>query len=220
MSDERLKKLNTKISGCTLCPRLVQFREMVPVRPQFRGEEHWRRPISGFGDPGAWLLILGLAPSAQGGNRTGRLFTGDGSGVFLMRTLYKAGFANHPTSEKRDDGLILKGCYLTAAVKCVPPDNRPTREEFTICRCYLDEELKLLRNLKCVLALGKLAFDCYQKILKEEGVISSLTPFKHGALVEGGHLPNLVGSYHPSPQNTQTGLLTDEMLIQLLKRLT
>lgn len=189
----------------------MAFRESVPARTSFAAQEHWRRPVPGFGDQDGSLLILGLAPSAVGGNRTGRIFTGDGTGVFLMKMLYLAGFASQPTSEHINDGLKLKKCYLTASVKCVPPKNLPTPQEFATCSQYLAEEFRLLKNLKVVLALGALATKSYTDFLKTDKVA-----FVHGKKYDFPGKPPLYCSYHPSPQNTNTGKLTEKMFLELL----
>lgn len=211
-------RLEEVISSCTLCPRLVSFRENVPPRAAFRSQEYWRRPLPGFGDPDAWLMVIGLAPAAHGGNRTGRLFTGDESARFLMQALHKTGFANHPTSTSRDDGLRLRGCYITAAVRCVPPDNRPTPQEFSNCRRYLQRELQLLTSLRSVLALGQLAFNAYRDSVRTKEHFLRGVKFMHGARVEFEERPWLYGSYHPSPRNTYTGKLTESMLVEVLER--
>lgn len=215
--DASFEALNNKIVVCTRCPRLVQFRQQVPFRKHYADEAGWRRPVSGYGDTKAWLLIVGLAPSVEGANRTGRIFTGDGSARFLIRALYKAGFATQPTSEQRDDGLKLKGCYLTPAVKCVPPQHHPLKEEFINCSSYFENEIFLLKSLRTVLALGKLAFDSYQNFLIRQGVLQKLHPFSHGATLKCPGWPTLFASYHPSPQNTNTGKLTEEMFLSLLR---
>ena len=173
------KKLNQCIVECRLCPRLVHYRETVPVRLAFADEEHWRRPVTGFGDPKAWLVLVGLAPSAQGGNRTGRIFTGDGSARFLIKALHKAGLANQPTSMSADDGLALLGCYMTAAVKCVPPKNRPLPSEIACCRPYLQAELALLKEATTLLALGKVAFDTLLSFAKSQGCYTQGMIFEH-----------------------------------------
>lgn len=214
-----LEVLNKEIVDCRLCPRLVEYRENVPPRASFRDQKYWRRPIPGFGDPDAWMLILGLAPAAHGGNRTGRIFTGDESGRFLMGALFKEGFANQANSDSREDGLILKGCYMTAAVKCVPPQNKPNPEERLNCSRYYLDELGLLHNLKCILALGKLAFDAYKFAVKARGLNSSNLTFKHGARYQIKGMPDIYASYHPSPQNTYTGLFTEKMLCSLLRKI-
>lgn len=208
------KLLNEEIIGCRLCPRLVQFRENAPSRSPYPETTYWRKPVPGFGDPKAWLLIIGLAPAPQGGNRTGRIFTGDKTAQFLMKALYRHGFANHPFSESTADGLILTGCYLTAAVKCVPPLNRPIRQEVLNCSRYSIRELQFLTQLTSVLALGKLAFDAYVHDTIKQKVIQ---PFKHGGIYPMEGFPRLYASYHPSPQNTNTGKLTETMFDELLQ---
>lgn len=174
-----LRTLNQTIIHCRLCPRLVAYRESVPPRASFKDQIYWRKPIPGFGDPNAWLLLLGLAPAAHGGNRTGRVFTGDESGRFLFQQLYDEGFANQPNSDHRDDGLELTGCYLTASVKCAPPQNKPLPSECLNCSQYLDQELLLLKNLKAVVALGRLAFDAYKKQMKQRGFNTTGMTFGH-----------------------------------------
>lgn len=211
--------LNTKIINCHRCPRLVHYRENVPPRASFKEQTYWRKPLPGFGDPNARLLLTGLAPAAHGGNRTGRIFTGDESGKFLFNALYKTGFANQPTSEFVGDGLQLHDCYITAAVKCAPPENKPTKEEFHNCSGYYENELFLLKNLQCLLALGKLAFDAYLAYAKTKGSSVKGIQFSHGARFEIEGLPVLYASYHPSQQNTFTKLLTPEMLIDLLHQI-
>jgi uracil-DNA glycosylase family 4 len=209
------KTLNGCVTECRLCPRLVKFRENVPEKKQFAGQTYWRRPVPGFGDPDAYLLILGLAPSAQGGNRTGRIFTGDESARFLFQALHKEGFANQPTSTSIDDGLKLHGCYMTAAVKCVPPANRPTPLEEKHCFPYLVNEFALLKKVTAVLALGGIAFKEYLRYVKARGSHR----FRHGEkhLIEG--FPTVYTSYHPSPQNTNTGKLNLSMLCNVLKQI-
>jgi uracil-DNA glycosylase family 4 len=184
----------------------------------FRSETYWGRPVPGFGDPAAKLLILGLAPAAHGANRTGRMFTGDGprgAGDFLMSALHRAGLASRPRSERGDDGLVLSGAYLTAVVRCAPPGNRPLREEIASCLPFLVEELGILGDVRAVLALGRVAFDGYLRALElMDVVVPRPRPrFAHGAIYELGEgLPVLVASYHPSRQNTQPGRLTAAML--------
>jgi uracil-DNA glycosylase family 4 len=213
----QLRRLGETIAACRLCPRLVSFRESVPERAAFRGQEYWRRPLTGFGDPDAWLMVIGLAPAAHGGNRTGRVFTGDESAKFLMRALHRAGFASQPTSLSRDDGLRLEGCYITAAVRCVPPDNRPSPAEFANCSRYLDREFELLTNLRAVLALGQLAFKAYLGYARSRGHGVGGVRFSHGSRVEFRGIPSLYGSYHPSPRNTYTGKLSQSMLVEVLE---
>lgn len=214
--------LNNEIVACRKCPRLVKYREEIArvKRRAFREWEYWGKAVPGFGDPKARLFILGLAPAAHGANRTGRVFTGDRSGDFLYAALHKAGFANQPTSLHREDGLKLKNAYIAAAVRCAPPANKPLPEEILNCRPYLERELGILRP-RVVLALGKIAWDAYLEILKQEGKIASRAKFVfgHGAeerpVADG---PVLVGVYHPSQQNTQTGKVTAAMYAKVLKR--
>jgi len=218
-----LRVLNQEIIACRKCPRLVVYREKVAQekRRAFRDWTYWGRPVPGFGDPNAQLLILGLAPAAHGGNRTGRVFTGDRSGDFLFAALYKAGFANQPTSVRRDDGLELKNAYVAATIRCAPPANKPLPSEIANCRDYLLRELEILQP-RAVLALGKIAWDAYLEILKQRSAIASRAayPFAHGAQAQ---LPApaalLFGVYHPSQQNTQTGRLTPAMYTQVFRRI-
>ncbi len=195
----------------------MEYRERVAQekRYAFRAEEYWGRPVPSFGDPRARLLVVGLAPAAHGGNRTGRVFTGDRSGDFLFSSLYRTGFANQPTSVSRDDGLELRDAYVTAAVRCAPPDNKPLPDEVANCRPYLEQELELLAGVRVVVALGKFAFDAYLAILKRQGKLPLRVSYKfaHGACHRlPPPLPALLASYHPSQQNTFTGKLTPAML--------
>lgn len=218
-----LDQLNEEIVHCRKCPRLVRYREEVArtKRRSFLNWAYWGKPVPGFGDSRAELLILGLAPAAHGANRTGRVFTGDRSGDFLYKALFRAGFANQPTSTRRGDGLALKNAYIAAAVRCAPPDNKPLPSELANCRPFFERELEIHR-LRAILALGGIAMRAYLGLLKERGQIASLAafPFRHGVsykLPEG--LPRLFASYHPSQQNTFTGKLTDAMLLTLLRRI-
>jgi uracil-DNA glycosylase family 4 len=218
-----LNILNSEIVECRKCPRLVEYREKVAreKRRAFRDWTYWGRPVPGFGDPDATLLILGLAPAAHGANRTGRVFTGDRSGDFLYAALYKTGFANQPTSVQRDDGLQLKNAYIAATIRCAPPANKPLPSEIVNCRGYLVRELEILRP-RAVLALGKIAWDAYLEILKRRGLITSRAAFRfaHGAETEPpGGGARLFGVYHPSQQNTQTGRVTPAMYSQVLRRI-
>jgi uracil-DNA glycosylase len=197
----------------------VRYRETVPPRRTFASQDYWRRPVPGFGDPEARLVVIGLAPAAHGGNRTGRVFTGDESGRFLVAALHEAGFANQPVSESKDDGLVYTGCYVTAAVKCVPPHDRPTAEEFENCSSWLDSELRLLERAKAVLALGRAAFEAYLDYAESRGAATKGLAFEHGKRYSLGGLPALYASYHPSPRNTHTGKLTRKMMAALLKRI-
>jgi uracil-DNA glycosylase family 4 len=210
-----LTVLNEKITHCVRCPRLVAHREAIArsKRWQFREWTYWGRPVPGFGDPEARLFVLGLAPAAHGGNRTGRIFTGDRSGDWLYAALHQFGFANQPHSVSREDGLRLSDCYVAAAVRCAPPDNRPTPEEFEACRPYLQNELRLLTKVRVVVALGKIAFDRYLKTCRVMGYpsLSPIPRFGHGTLCPLAWGVTLIGSYHPSQQNTFTGKLTRPM---------
>lgn len=218
--DRQFAVLNERIVNCRLCPRLVAHREEVArtKRRAFRGETYWGRPVPGFGDPRAELVILGLAPAAHGANRTGRMFTGDRSGDFLYARLYEAGFASQPTSHSRGDGLALRGAFVTATCRCAPPGNKPLPSEIANCRPFLEAELGLLRP-RAVLALGRIAFDGYLRLLLARGKIASRAGyvFRHGAryaLPNG--LPRLFAVYHPSQQNTQTGRVTPAMYRRVL----
>jgi uracil-DNA glycosylase family 4 len=220
MLDE-IERLNQRIVRCRKCPRLVAYREKVAreKRLAFRQWEYWGKPIPGFGDPHAKLLILGLAPAAHGANRTGRMFTGDRSGDFLYRALYRTDFANQPTSTDRSDGLKLMNAYISAAARCAPPANKPLPSELDNCRPYLEAELSLLRP-KAILALGGIAMRVYLGILKRSGKIEGFAafPLRHGASYDPGvDLPRLFVSYHPSQQNTFTGKLTEKMLESVLR---
>jgi uracil-DNA glycosylase len=224
---ELLGVLEQEIVACRKCPRLVSYCEKVAreKRRAYRGWSYWGKPVPGFGDPAAQLLILGLAPAAHGANRTGRMFTGDRSGDFLYAALHKAGFANQPTSLTRDDGLRLKNVFISATCRCAPPENKPLPEEISNCRGYLERELEILRP-KAVLALGKIAWDGYLEHLKRQGVIASRAGFRfgHGAEARlpdkgGNESARLFGVYHPSQQNTQTGRVTPAMYAQVLRRI-
>ena len=218
-----LRILDQEIVACRKCPRLVEYREKVALekRRAFRDWTYWGRAVPGFGDPRAELFILGLAPGAHGSNRTGRMFTGDRSGEFLYAALHKAGFANQGTWLRPDDGLKLNNAFIAAAVRCAPPANKPLPSEILNCRGYLERELALVKP-KVILALGKIAWDAYLDILKSEGVIASRAKFifAHGAVAKlPGDGPRLVGVYHPSQQNTQTGKLTPAMYTKVLKHI-
>jgi uracil-DNA glycosylase len=213
VSSEKLRRLNSKITRCTLCPRLSHYISQVGHEKvkRFADEEYWARPLPSWGDPNARLLIVGLAPAAHGGNRTGRMFTGDSSGDWLARAMHKTGFASMPTSRSRDDGLVLKDAYITAAVRCAPPDNKPLPSELLNCSQYLVSELQLLGNVRVVLALGKIGFDAYCRAIGAKGLA-----FGHGARYQvNGKV--LMASYHPSRQNTNTGKLTWRMWVQVFR---
>jgi uracil-DNA glycosylase len=220
---EQLARLRDKVIACRKCPRLVQYREEVArtKRRAFREWSYWGRPVPGFGDPHARLLIVGLAPAAHGGNRTGRAFTGDRSGDFLYARLYEAGFANQPTSVALNDGLELRDAYIAAAARCAPPDNKPLPEELRNCAGYLEEEFEILRP-RAVLALGAIGFYTYLRLLVKQGRIASVAAYKFSHAAEfklPGDLPYLFASYHPSQQNTQTGRLTPAMFESVLRRI-
>jgi uracil-DNA glycosylase family 4 len=211
------------VVACELCPRLRDHaRNAAQVkRRAFLDWDYWGKPVPPFGDPQARVLVIGLAPAAHGGNRTGRMFTGDRSGDFLYRALHETGFASQPESVSRVDGMRLQGVYITAAVRCAPPDNRPSPEEFRTCRPYLEREIDALNNVRVVVALGALAFQAYLGILQDGGVIRSRAPFVFGHdrqhhIAPG--LPILISSYHPSQQNTSTGKLTATMLREVFER--
>jgi uracil-DNA glycosylase len=204
------------VSECRACPRLVAWREEVArvKRAAFASEDYWGRPVPGFGDPAARLLVLGLAPAAHGGNRTGRVFTGDRSGDWLFAALHRAGFANQPTSVSADDGLQLRDCYVTAAVKCAPPQNKPRPEERDRCRPWLERELDLLQDARVIVCLGQFGWDAAFRTL---GGPRPRPKFGHGAEAQAAGY-TLIGSYHPSQQNTFTGKLTPEMLDAVFAR--
>jgi len=208
--------LNRQIVECRRCPRLVEYREEVArvKRRAYQDWDYWGRPVPGFGDPRARLLLIGLAPGAHGANRTGRIFTGDSSGDFLYRALFETGFASAPASVSRDDGLTLQDAYISAAVRCAPPGNKPAPDEIRNCRPYLERELELLDKVRVVVAPGRLAFDVYLSILLARGKIArrSCFVFAHGQEYRTApDEPLLIGSYHPSQQNTFTGKLTPAM---------
>lgn len=211
---DSLDEVNEVIINCFRCPRLVAWREEVArvKRRAFRDWDYWGRPLPGFGDPQARLLIVGLAPAAHGGNRTGRVFTGDRSGDFLYDALFQSGFANQPTATHRGDGLRLIDTYIIAAARCAPPDNRPTPQEMDNCRPYMLAELRLLKNLRGIVALGAIGFETVRTAYRQMGFDIPRMKFGHGLRYDlGNGLPWLMASYHPSQQNTQTGRLTQEM---------
>lgn len=218
----QVRQLNETITRCKKCPRLVRWREQAAKKPplRYRGQKYWARPLPGFGDPAARLFIVGLAPAANGGNRTGRIFTGDRSGDWLYGTLHAFGFSNQPTSVHCDDGLTLADCYISAAVRCAPPANKPAPVEFDRCRPYLVRELRLLKDVRVVVALGKIAFDSFLKAYHESGgTIPKPRPqFGHGSTAGLDGDLTLLGSYHPSQQNTFTGKLTREMFDSVFKK--
>jgi uracil-DNA glycosylase len=216
-----LTPLTAEIVACRACPRLVEWRERVAheKRAAYRDEEYWGRPVPGFGDPDARLLIVGLAPAAHGGNRTGRIFTGDRSGDWLFGSLHRTGYANEPTSTRAGDGLELRDAYISAAVRCAPPANRPTPDERDRCLPYLVRELALLERVRVIVVLGKFAYDATARLLAAAGspLPTPRPPFGHG--VEAGSERFVVlGCFHPSQQNTFTGKLTEPMLDDVFGR--
>lgn len=220
---DALDQLDARIVRCRRCPRLVKWREEVAreKRAAYEDWDYWGRPVPGFGDPGAWLLIVGLAPAAHGANRTGRMFTGDRSGNFLYGALHRAGLASQAESTHREDGLRLDGAYITAPVRCAPPNNRPTPSERRNCREYLERELDLLTTVRVILTLGGYAYDHVLRILRDRQlpVPSPKPEFGHGReIVLPGEGPALIASYHPSQQNTFTGRLTPQMMDRVLSR--
>jgi uracil-DNA glycosylase len=221
-SYENLRTLNDVICDCVACPRLVDYRQTIAreKRKQFRDWTYWGRPVPGFGDPQARLYVLGLAPAAHGGNRTGRVFTGDRSGDWLYEALHRYGFANQASSTHRDDGLSLTDCYIGATVRCVPPDNKPLPIEFKRCSKFLQEEIHHLKLHRVVIALGKIGFDHYLRSCRAQGceIPAPMPKFGHGVIY---HLPwgvTLLGSYHPSQQNTFTGKLTRQMFYAVFQK--
>jgi uracil-DNA glycosylase family 4 len=210
-----LAVLNNEVVNCTLCPRLVAYRQQVgrEKRRAYLAWEYWARPVPGFGDPHARVLVLGLAPGAHGSNRTGRPFTGDASGKFMYPILHKVGFASQPNAERRNDGLKLIDCYITAAIRCAPPGNKPLPSELANCAPFLDREFAILKDVKVVVALGKIGFDAYLNYLKGNGMIQNKSGyvFAHAARYTMPNGVTLLASYHPSNQNTATGKLTAAM---------
>ena len=211
--------LSREIVSCRRCPRLVEYRENTKPRKAFASQRYWRRPVPGFGDAKGRLLVVGLAPATRGGMRTGRIFTGDASSTFLVSVLHSAGFANQPTSESLDDGLVYADCYLTAAVKCAPPGDKPTVEESANCFPYREEERALLPKVKSVRALGSMAFRACLELMKRLGARADGMRFSHGAVYRLEGLPALYASYHPSPRNTNTGKLTRPLVLSVLERI-
>ena len=217
-----LKVLNAEVITCTRCPRLVVYRERIAreKRRAYRDCDYWGKPVPGFGDPHARVLVLGLAPGAHGSNRTGRPFTGDASGNFMYPVLHETGFANRPTATDRNDGLILTDLFITAAARCAPPDNKPLPEELANCAPFLERELEGLKDLRVIVALGRIGFDAYLNYLKRRKLIGGKGEYKFGHGAEYA-LPDgriLLASYHPSNQNTQTGKLTKGMFQKIFKR--
>jgi uracil-DNA glycosylase family 4 len=222
MSNIPLEQVHADIVACRRCPRLVAWREQVALtrRAAFRDEQYWGKPVPGFGDPAARLLVCGLAPAAHGANRTGRLFTGDRSGDWLFAALFRAGFASQPTSTHRDDGLALNDCYITGCLRCCPPGNKPTPDERDACLPFLARELQTLSEVRCIVCLGAYAWDTVLRVLAESPDQSPPRPrprFRHaGEAIIGSR--TMLGCYHPSQHNTFTGRLTVEMIDAILAR--
>jgi len=214
-----LEALRNRVISCRRCPRLIDYVSKVSRERARRYSEwsYWGRPLPGFGDPEARLLVIGLAPAAHGGNRTGRMFTGDSSGDWLTRALHESGFANQPESVSAGDGLRLRSAYITAAVRCTPPGNKPLAEEIMNCSEYLGEEARILTEVEAVLTLGRIAFDAYVRYVLPKTV--QRPRFRHGGLYTFKDLPSLFTSYHPSRQNTQTGRLTWEMWMDVFRKI-
>ena len=215
----QLVSLTEEIVSCRKCSRLVAHREAIgeKKRASYLNWDYWAKPVPSFGDPMASLMVLGLAPAAHGGNRTGRVFTGDASATFLIKAMHEAGLANQPASDHRDDGLVYTGAYVCAAVRCVPPQDRPTPEEQRTCLPYLAREMRLLPNLKVVLALGQIAFQAALRVISEMAEGRLRAKFQHGQVYRlEAELPLLVACYHPSPRNTNTGRLSMEQLVETL----
>jgi len=217
-----LKVLNAEVVACTLCPRLVTYREQIAreKRRAYLDWNYWGKPVPGFGDPKARVLVLGLAPGAHGSNRTGRPFTGDASGNFMYPVLYETGFANQPTATDRNDGLVLTDLYITAAGRCAPPDNKPLPQELANCAQFLDRELQGLKQVRVIVALGRIGFEAYLNYLKRRELIGGKGSyeFRHGVEYTMPDRRILLASYHPSNQNTQTGKLTKPMFLDIFRR--
>jgi len=217
--EKELGALTREIVACRVCSRLVDWREKIgdQKRASYKDWDYWAKPVPSFGDPEASLVLLGLAPAAHGGNRTGRVFTGDSSATFLTAAMHKSGLANQPNSDHIYDGLKLTGVYVAAAVRCVPPGDKPTPEEQRSCLPYLARELNLLPNLKVVMALGHIAFRATLQTLGEMAGEKLRAKFRHGEVYRfGPSLPMMVASYHPSPRNTNTGVLSMDALVKVL----
>ena len=219
-----LLAVHQQIVSCTKCERLRLYCARIArdKKPAYRQDLYWGKPVPGFGDPLARVLVLGLAPAAHGANRTGRVFTGDGSGDFLMRAMHAAGFASLPTSQRADDGLALRDAYIAAAVRCAPPDNKPTPEEIAACHPHLLAEAAALPRLRAIVCLGRIGFEAALRVLASRGIVMRPRPlFGHGLMYQPHGAPALIASYHPSRQNTNTGKLTAPMLaavFQLARR--
>jgi uracil-DNA glycosylase family 4 len=220
VQETRSDPVREQIVNCTRCERLRTYCAHIAreKKAAHRTDTYWGRPVPGFGDPAARVLVLGLAPAAHGANRTGRVFTGDGSGDFLMRAMHAAGFANIATSQRPDDGLRLTDAYIAAAVRCAPPGNKPTPAEIAACHPHLVAEVAALAHLQVIVALGRIGFDAAWRLLADRGItVRPKAAFRHGAVYQPAGGPAVIGSYHPSRQNTNTGLLTPSMLAAIFR---
>jgi uracil-DNA glycosylase family 4 len=223
LSTQRILDLNKEVVECRVCPRLVEYRERIArvKKRRFLSWNYWGRPVPGFGDIAASIFVIGLAPAAHGGNRTGRVFTGDRSADFLVKALCDAGFANQPRSNDLNDGLEMRGVYMTAAVKCVPPNDKPTNEEMANCVHFLKSELEICNKSKVILCLGQFAYRSTMALLTKNNLFTSKIPkFEHGLEINLPDGRRVVASYHPSPRNTQTGTLTADMFNSLLRKIS
>ena len=221
-SKQRILDLDEEVVKCRVCPRLVEYRERIACvkKKRFLNWNYWGRPVPGFGDVAASIFVIGLAPAAHGGNRTGRVFTGDRSADFLVKSLFDAGYANQPRSIGVNDGLKLHGVYITAAVKCVPPNDKPTSEEMSNCAHFLKSELEICNRSRVILCLGQFAFRSTMTLMRENNLFTSRIPrFEHGLEINLLDGRKVVASYHPSPRNTQTGTLTADMFSSLLRKI-
>jgi len=218
--NQNISKLNNKIIKCKLCPRLIKFRDKIikNKRKQFINQTYWGKPITGFGDTNAKILFVGLAPAAHGGTRTGRVFTGDKSSDFLYKCLFKAKISNQSNSDHIKDGLKLKNAYITTALKCVPPEDKPLKVELDKCSKFFNNELKLLKNLKVIVALGKIAFDACKYFYQKQININKDVKFGHGNIFKLENGISLVGCYHPSPRNVNTGRLNENLMINVFNK--
>jgi len=219
--NHNISNLNNKIIKCRLCPRLLNFRDKIVKnkRKQFISETYWAKPITGFGDTNAKILFVGLAPAAHGGTRTGRVFTGDKSSDFLYKCLYKAKISNQSNSDHLNDGLKLKNAYITAALKCVPPEDKPLKIELDNCSKFFNKELEFLKNIKVIVALGKIAFDACKYFYKEKFNIDKTVIFGHGKIFKLENGKSLVGCYHPSPRNVNTGRINEKKMVALFNKI-
>jgi uracil-DNA glycosylase family 4 len=218
---DSLEKISIDIISCRRCPELIDYIKKVAEKKkrEYKDWIYWAKPVPGFGDPNAELMIIGLAPAAHGANRTGRMFTGDASGDLLIKILHKYGFANQPFSISKDDGLVLKNCYLTASIRCAPPNNKPSSKEIEACSEYLIREIRLI-NPKYIVLLGRVAFDTFFKIFeKVYGYKIKKPKFKHGLIIKEENTPYIIVSYHPSQRNRRTGLLKEEEFEEVFKKL-